>query len=128
MTLRGWHLDRQQFPPCLHLTVMPAHAASADEFLRDLAESVSLVKRPSLAKLRNSAIVSLAQAMVKLLPAAWVSRLTARAPALLSGKEAVPQRSAAMYGMLGTLPNRGDLHEVVLDLLDQLTTPRIENP
>jgi len=123
MTLRGWHLDRQQFPPCLHLTVTPAHAASADEFLRDLAESVSQVKRPSLAKLRNSAIVSLAQAMVKLLPAAWVSRLTARAPALLSGKEAVPQRSAAMYGMLGTLSNRGDLHEVVLDLLDQLTTP-----
>jgi len=33
----------------------------------------------------------------------------------------LPQRSAALYGMLGTLPNRGDLHELVLDLLDQLT-------
>jgi len=25
--------------------------------------------------------------------------------------------------MMATLPNRGDLHEVVLDLLDQLTSP-----
>jgi hypothetical protein len=33
----------------------------------------------------------------------------------------LPQRSAAMYGLIGTLPNRGDLREMVLDLLDQLT-------
>jgi hypothetical protein len=26
-----------------------------------------------------------------------------------------------MYGMMGTLPNRGDLHELVLDLLDGFT-------
>jgi hypothetical protein len=33
----------------------------------------------------------------------------------------MPERSAAMYGMLGTLPNRGDMTELVLDLLDQMT-------
>ena len=125
MTLRGWHLDRQQFPPCLHLTVVPAHASSADQFLHDLAESVTKVRRPSFARVRNSLMVRLAQAMVKVLPEKWVSRLMSKASMLLGGKgEAVPQRSAAMYGMMGTLPNRGDLHEVVLDLLDQLTTPK----
>jgi sphinganine-1-phosphate aldolase len=128
MTLRGWHLDRQQFPPTLHLTVTPAHAASADDFLRDLVESAAKVRQPSLAKARNVLMVSLAQAAVKWLPERWVSRLTTRASSLLGGREVVPQRSAAMYGMMGTLPNRGDLNEVVLDLLDQLTTPRIENP
>ena len=128
MTLRGWHLDRQQFPPTLHLTVTPAHAASADDFLRDLAESAAKARRPSLAKARNALMVSLAQAAVKWLPERWVSRLTTRASSLLGGGEVVPQRSAAMYGMMGTLPNRGDLNEVVLDLLDQLTIPRIENP
>jgi sphinganine-1-phosphate aldolase len=129
MTLRGWHLDRQQFPPTLHLTVTPAHTASADDFLRDLAESVAKVKQPSLAKMRNALAVSLAQAAVKWLPEKWISRLTTRASALLGGGEVVPQRSAAMYGMMGTLPNRGDLHKVVLDLLDQLTTPSLSaNP
>jgi glutamate/tyrosine decarboxylase-like PLP-dependent enzyme len=123
MTVRGWHLDRQQFPPCLHLTVTPAHAASADEFLRDLAASVAKVRRPSLAKFCNSLTVSLARLAVRWLPDKWTSRLTSRVSTLLGGKDAVPQRSAAMYGMMGTLPNRGDLHEVVLDLLDQLTTP-----
>jgi hypothetical protein len=28
-----------------------------------------------------------------------------------------------MYGMMGALPNRGDLHELVLDLLESFTTP-----
>ena len=32
----------------------------------------------------------------------------------------LPQRSAAMYGMMGSLPNRGDLKTLVLDLLDQM--------
>ncbi len=29
-----------------------------------------------------------------------------------------------MYGMMGTLPNRGDLHELVLDLLEGFTEPQ----
>ncbi len=29
---RGWHLDRQQHPPSLHLSVSPRHAGIADEF------------------------------------------------------------------------------------------------
>jgi hypothetical protein len=29
-----------------------------------------------------------------------------------------------MYGMMGSLPNRGDLKEVVLDLVEQFTTPQ----
>ena len=36
LTARGWHLDRQQFPPTLHMTIVPAHALVADQFLIDL--------------------------------------------------------------------------------------------
>jgi hypothetical protein len=32
----------------------------------------------------------------------------------------MPKRSAAMYGMMGELPNRGDLNTMVLDMLEQL--------
>jgi len=124
MTLRGWHLDRQQFPPSLHMTITPAHAGTADDFLHDLAHAVERVKKPSLNKIGNALMVSLAQAAVKLLPEKLVSRLTSRVPSLLGGGGAgLPERSAAMYGMLGTLPNRGDMTELVLDLLDQMTRP-----
>lgn len=36
MDARGWHLDRNQFPPALHMMVTPAHADVADELLSDL--------------------------------------------------------------------------------------------
>jgi hypothetical protein len=48
----------------------------------------------------------------------------ARVSSQLDGEAALPGRSAAMYGMMGTLPNRGDLHELVLDLVEQFTQPQ----
>jgi glutamate/tyrosine decarboxylase-like PLP-dependent enzyme len=119
---RGWHFDRQQTPPSLHLTVTHAHAQIADRFLADLEEAVARARRFSLQKLSNSAKVGLVQAAARLLPPDVMSALSARASAL-AGLEggAVPQRSAAMYGMMASLPNRGDLEELVLDVLDQLT-------
>ena len=38
MESRGWNMDCQQNPPCLHLMVTPAHAAAVDRFLTDLRE------------------------------------------------------------------------------------------
>lgn len=121
MTLRGWHLDRQQFPPTLHLTVNYAHAQSVDAFLRDLAKAVAVVKKPSLRKIGNRFIVNVAQLATRVLPESIVSKITARASALFGGDAGLPQRSAAMYGMMGTLPNRGDLKELVLDLVEGFT-------
>jgi sphinganine-1-phosphate aldolase len=123
MALRGWTLDRQQFPPSLHVTVTPAHAQVADQFLADLDQVVKLVGKPSRARLSRSLQVRLAQMAARVLPPRLMSRLTRRSSG--SGGEALGAggRSAAMYGMMATLPNRGDLHEVVLDLLDQLTSP-----
>jgi glutamate/tyrosine decarboxylase-like PLP-dependent enzyme len=122
LTLRGWHMDRQQFPPSLHLTVTHAHTQIADQFLADLECAVAEARRPSLNKLSNSLKVGAVHAASKLLPAQCMSALTTRASAVtgLDGAD-VPQRSAAMYGMMASLPNRGDLNELVLDLLDQLT-------
>jgi hypothetical protein len=35
-----------------------------------------------------------------------------------------PERSAAMYGMMGALPDRSDLNEAVLDIVEQFTLPQ----
>jgi glutamate/tyrosine decarboxylase-like PLP-dependent enzyme len=121
MTVRGWHLDRQQLPPSLHLTVNYAHAAVADAFLQDLQQAVLAVRRPTGRRAANAVAVKAVQSAARLLPDRWVSALTARSSGLLSGGEGLPQRSAAMYGMMGSLPNRGDLHELVLDLVASFT-------
>ena len=123
MALRGWTLDRQQFPASLHVTITPAHAQMADQFLADLEQVVEMVRRPSRARLSRSLQVKAAQMAARVLPPALMRRLTRRSSG--TGGEALGAggRSAALYGMMATLPNRGDLHEVVLDLLDQLTSP-----
>jgi sphinganine-1-phosphate aldolase len=123
MSARGWHLDRQQFPPSLHLTIHHGHAGVAEAFLEDLAASVAKVRKPSWRKLSTGLMVSAARAAAEILPPTMRSQLTARAASLLGVKGAgLPQRSAAMYGMIGSLPNRGDMKELVLDLLDNLMT------
>ncbi|MDX1616089.1 MAG: aspartate aminotransferase family protein [Candidatus Promineifilaceae bacterium] len=122
LTQRGWHLDRQQGPESLHLTVTYAHAPVADQFLRDLAEAVKEVRQFSLPKLANAVQVGVVQTAVRWLPDWLVSRLTRQASGLMGlGQGRLPQRSAAMYGMMASLPNQGDLDDIVLDLLDQLT-------
>jgi glutamate/tyrosine decarboxylase-like PLP-dependent enzyme len=124
LTLAGWHMDRQQFPASLHLTVTHAHAQVADQFLEDLEDAVAAARRLSLGKLSNSLTVGLVRGAAKVLPAELMSKLTAQASSVTGVKGAdVPKRSAAMYGMMASLPNRGDLVELVLDVLDQMTRP-----
>jgi glutamate/tyrosine decarboxylase-like PLP-dependent enzyme len=78
MDARGWALDRQQKPACLHMMVTPVHAPIADRFLTDLRESVAEV---------------------------------AAAPA-------APRPTAAVYGMLGALPDRAKVKDALLDMMD----------
>jgi sphinganine-1-phosphate aldolase len=124
MTVRGWYMDRQQFPASLHLTVTHAHAQVVEPFLDDLAQAAARVKRLSWPRVSNSLQVGLVQAATKLLPARLMSALAARASSVAGIEGAsLPRRSAAMYGMMASLPNRGDVGELVLDILDELTNP-----
>lgn len=44
MGARGWHVDRQQAPASLHLTVTPAHEPIVDTYLSDLRAAVEEVR------------------------------------------------------------------------------------
>ncbi len=127
MGLRGWHLDRQHFPASLHLTINYAHVHQAEAFLQDLAEVMAAISKPNMRRMGNKLLLGAARAATRLLPRPWISRLTGKAAALLGGESGLPQRSAAMYGMMGTLPNREDLHGVVLDLVESFTMPEGKN-
>jgi len=77
MQEKGWHLDRQQRPPTLHMMITPAHEKLVGEIISDLRSCVSTVKRG-----------------------------------------AAPEGTAAMYGMLGSLPDRGMVRDIVMQVLD----------
>jgi glutamate/tyrosine decarboxylase-like PLP-dependent enzyme len=81
MKRRGWHMDPQQLPPALHVTVSPGHARVVEPFLQDLAAAADEVRD---------------------LPETDLSGM------------------AAMYGMLGSLPDRAMARELVLSTLDGL--------
>jgi glutamate/tyrosine decarboxylase-like PLP-dependent enzyme len=119
MQARGWHLDRQQFPPSLHLTVTYGHAGVVAPFLADLRESAKAARRPTLRKLINRVTLGLVRLVTRLLPAATVSRLAQRAGS--GAGSSLSGRSAPMYGMMAALPNRGDVDQIVLDALDGMT-------
>ncbi len=125
LTLRGWYLERQQYPPSLHLTINFAHAKMVEAFLSDVQEALGTVKRPSLGRFVRSLVPRIARFLTRLLPKGLVSRFMSRASSILGVKgSTLPTRSAPMYGMMGTLPNRGDLKELVLDLVEQFTQPQ----
>jgi hypothetical protein len=124
---RGWHLDRQHYPPSLHMTINYAHVEVVGEFLEDLRASVDAVRESKVSHATNAVLVKAANVLVRVLPETWVSRIMSKASALLnSGKNGdgsgLPGKMAPMYGLIGSLPNRGDLKEMVLDLLEQMTT------
>lgn len=83
MEEKGWRLDKQQSPPCLHLTVSPAHDQIVDDLAADLRECT---KEAQAAKARGEQ----------------------------------PQGSAAMYGMLGSLPDRTAVNQALVDFMDVL--------
>jgi hypothetical protein len=127
LSIRGWHLDRQQNPSSLHCTVTLAHELSADQFISDLREAVAEVKKPSVHKAKAGIMKFATRAMVKLLPESMVSKITELA-ASGGDNEIVPKRSAAMYGMMGELPNKGDLEKLVLDIMDKMTDTYVQVP
>ncbi len=120
LSLRGWHLDRQHFPPSLHVTVNYVHAQVADDFLKDLTEAAATVRRPGVRKAATKFLVNTANALTRVLPEKWVKSLMDKASSMMGGDGNLPERMAPMYGLMGTLPNRGDLKELVLDLLDNI--------
>lgn len=79
MKKRNWHMEGQQFPPALHVTMSPGHADVIDEVIKDLNE-----------------------AMVEARGAG----------------EAALSESAAMYGMMSSLPDRSMAKELALQYLN----------
>ncbi|HEY9843426.1 MAG TPA: aspartate aminotransferase family protein, partial [Candidatus Obscuribacterales bacterium] len=116
MSLTGWHMDRQHYPPSLHVTMNHGHVQSHELFIRDLEAAVKKARRLNWSAVSSKVTLGLVKGLSKVLPEKVFSKLLSAS----SGKGGkVPKRTSAMYGMIGSLPNRGDVEDMVLDFMDQ---------
>ncbi len=112
---RGWHFERQQLPPTLHLTVNYIHRNITDEFINDLREAVEVVRHKKMAHLSSKVQAATVKGLSKILPAGTIAKLQKG-----SGDSIENENKAAMYGMMGALSGTQDLEEIVLDFLDNI--------
>lgn len=120
LSMKGWHIDRQQNPESLHLTISHGNVKAMDEFIADLKEAVHKASRPSLHKFSSRLITGLVKGLSKVLNEEQMTKFTQLASKVGGG--GVPKRTAAMYGMMGALPNQGDVDELIINMLDGLNT------
>jgi len=94
-----------------------------------LATAARRAGRISVPRLVNAAQVKLARWAARRLPPRVMSALTAQSAKLGGlGGEGEGGRTAAMYGMMATLPNRGDIDELVLGVLEGFTRVSTDDP
>jgi len=87
---KGWHIDRQQKPSCIHLMLNPGHGLIVDEYLADLQEAVDYVRAHPKAVVSGSA------------PAYG---LIANAPLRGMVEKNVRKMAEALFGAEGALPD-----------------------
>jgi len=83
MAEKGWHLDCQQFPDSLHLTISRGNAEVVDEFIRDLNEVMGQTEKLEAESKSAKFTTRAARVASKLLPGKTIGKLVTR----LSGKE-----------------------------------------
>jgi sphinganine-1-phosphate aldolase len=85
---RGWHVDRQQHPTCVHCTVTANHAPIVDEYLDALRSAVAYVRaHPDVKSRGNAAMYG----------------MMAKVPVRALVKSAVMRVMEGMYGAAGVV-------------------------
>lgn len=102
--LQGWHMERQT--NSLHFSVLPSHTVErAKEMVRDLKECVEIVKVCS-------------ETMV--VCSNWNCGDELIVFALQADPSLVKKGTAAMYGLIGTIPDKTILDDYLRQLLNTL--------
>ncbi len=119
MNEKGWVMDKNTFPPSLHMTVMKAHENVIDDFINDLKESHEKAKLEY--KPGSKFKASFMNTMIRVMPKGLIKKLAGEQVAEV-GNENSPgaTKTAGIYGMVGSLEAKGALQDVAIELLDNL--------
>lgn len=123
MAARGWHLDMQQDPNSLHLTVSAAHKDTIDEFFKDLGESAIEVK--GIGNKISGIKTTMAKGLLKTMPKNLVSKMIKKEGQNVGVSDKRPEKMAPMYGMMAAITDNSDRETLVKDALDNLFSPRL---
>lgn len=123
MAARGWHLDMQQDPNSLHLTVSAAHKDTIDEFFSDLTESAREVK--GIGNKISGIKTTMAKGLLKTMPKNMVSKMVKKEGQNVGVSDKRPEKMAPMYGMMAAITDNSDRETLVKDALDNLFSPRL---
>jgi glutamate/tyrosine decarboxylase-like PLP-dependent enzyme len=116
-----WFLDRIQFPNALHLTIAEQHTDQAENFLSALRLAVAQTGELKIGSASSRFLVSFVKGLSRMLPETWFRKLSHSASRLLGGEDDNKHTmGAAVYGITSGIENRGNVHEMVLDVLDNL--------
>lgn len=115
---RGWHLDMQQDPNALHMTITYAHKDSIDEFFKDLEYAVGEARQ--IGKKLSGMKTAMTRGLLKSMPKGMVSKLVAKEGQNLGNSDKRPEKMAPMYGMMAAITDNGDRENLVKDALDNL--------
>jgi glutamate/tyrosine decarboxylase-like PLP-dependent enzyme len=117
---RGWHVDRQQHPACVHLTVTANHLPIVDDYLRDLAAAVAHVRaHPEVKSRGNAAMYGM---MAKVPVRALVKQAALKVMEGMYGKDgAVDPAAAQGTGVVDVwIANNQEKVLKVLDAVDDI--------
>lgn len=117
MQVKGWNMDRQQNPACLHISISPIHEKFFEEFKKDFTDSYKKVNKINLDSLKKKAVVSTAKGLKKILPKKMFNKITKNS---VENSDVDNKRSAAMYGMIGDLQGTGELDDMITQFLDRM--------
>jgi sphinganine-1-phosphate aldolase len=115
---RGWHLDGQQNPSAIHLTITHAHGAVIEDFFKDLHDSIAEAKTANT-KMSNVK-AGFQKSLLKTMPKKMVSKLIDKESQKVGMEDERNGKMAPMYGMMASIKNNEDKEMMVLNALDNL--------
>ncbi len=116
---QNWFLDRIQFPNALHLTIADQHTDQAEKFISALSLAVAQTRELKIGTASSRFLVSFVKGLSSYLPEIWFRKLSQKASRLLDREDDNKHTlGAAVYGITSGIENRGNVRELILDVLD----------
>lgn len=118
---KGWHFDRIMDPPGLHLLVTHDNFMITDSFLKDLEDSVSEVGKTSIQNISTKLTTRLFKSVAKKFPDKTKKMIISKSAKGMKGQaSSKPKNTAAFYGIIADPEQKGDLPEIVKEILDKI--------
>ena len=115
---KGWHLDGQQNPNAIHLTITHAHGEIIDEFFTDLQIAIDTAQKQNT---KFSSVKSgLQKKLLNNMPAGMVTKIIDKESQKVGTEDERSGKMAPMYGMMASIKNNEDKEMMVLNALDNL--------